>query len=211
MEQHRIRIAIVEDLEEIRSGLETLIRESDGFVCVGAYPNGSQALAGIPDAAPDVVLMDIDMPGMDGIECIERLKLRQPELQIMMLTVFSDDEKIFRSLTAGASGYLLKKTPPAELLTAITELYHGGSPMSSAIARKVVTAFRQPSMSTEGSEPLTARETEILMYLAKGFRYKEIGEKLFISTETVRTHLHKIYEKLHVRSRTEAVLKYLHR
>jgi len=156
---------------------------------------------------PDVVLMDINLPGMSGIECTRKLKARQPGLSIMVLTVYDDDEMIFESLKAGASGYLLKKTPPAKLLEAILELHNGGSPMSSRIARRVVQAFQAMGPSSKETENLSKREHEVLSYLVKGYRYKEIAETLFISIETVRTHLRNIYEKLHVRSRSEAVLK----
>lgn len=210
MNDTTITVAIVEDLDEIRNGLAALINGSPGFRCVGTFPNGSEALSSIPTLKPDVVLMDIDMPSMNGIDCIIALKEQIPHLQISMLTVFEDDEKIFRSLQAGASGYLLKKTVPVKLLEAIEELHSGGSPMSGQIARKVVTAFSRMGESKKQTENLSPREQEILSYLAKGYRYKEIAAALFISVETVRTHLRNIYEKLHVRSRTEAVLKYLH-
>lgn len=211
MRTKNINVAIVEDLDDIRNGLFSLINGSEGFHCVGSFRNGEEGLEKIPDLKPDIVLMDIDMPKMNGIECILALKSKLPELQIMMLTVFEDDEKIFRSLQSGANGYLLKKTPPAKLLEAIQELSAGGSPMSSQIARKVVSAFQQMGESKKQTENLSKREHEILVYLAKGYRYKEIGDTLFISVETVRTHLRNIYEKLQVRSRTEAVLKYLNK
>ncbi|MEW5800291.1 MAG: response regulator transcription factor [Bacteroidota bacterium] len=209
MDNQPIRVAIVEDLPDIRNGLAALIGGSAGFSCVGVFANGEEAVNGLLDVKPDVVLMDIDMPRMNGIECIKKLKTAHPRLQITMLTVFEDEEKIFGSLKAGASGYLLKKTPPVKLLESITELYNGGSPMSAGIARKIVEAFRQDAPANNEMENLSAREHEILTYLAKGYRYKEIADTLFISVETVRTHLRNIYEKLHVRSRTEAVLKYL--
>lgn len=211
MQNKTIRVAIVEDQDEIRNGLTMLINGSEGFRCVGSFRDGEEALMEIPALEPDVVLMDIDMPKMNGIECIVKLKNECPLLQIMMLTVFEDDDKIFHSLQAGASGYLLKKTPPVKLLDAIQELAAGGSPMSSQIARKVVSVFQQMGESKKQTENLSEREYEILTYLAKGYRYKEIADTLFISVETVRTHLRNIYEKLHVRSRTEAVLKYLNK
>ncbi len=211
MQNNTINVAIVEDLDDIRNGLSLLVNGSPGFHCVGSFRNGEEGLAEVPKLNPDIVLMDIDMPKMNGIECILQLKQKLPALQIMMLTVFEDDEKIFQSLQAGASGYLLKKTPPAKLLEAIQELHTGGSPMSSQIARKVVDAFKKMGESKRETENLSAREQEILSYLAKGFRYKEIADALFISVETVRTHLRNIYEKLQVRSRTEAVLKYLNK
>lgn len=206
-----ISVAIVEDLTDIRVGLGALIGGSPGFSCNGMYADGEEAVDRIPYAPPDVVLMDIDMPKMNGIECIRKLKTVMPSLQIMMLTVFEDDEKIFQSLKAGASGYLLKKTPPVKLLEAIEEVYSGGSPMSGQIARKVIQVFHSTQESSPHTESLSQREHEILSYLAKGHRYKEIADELFISIETVRTHIRNIYEKLHVRSRTEAVLKYLNR
>jgi DNA-binding NarL/FixJ family response regulator len=202
-----INVAIVEDEDEVREGLAVLINGSEGFRCVQTYSSAEKALPGILKNKPDVVLMDINLPRMSGIECTRQLKARQPGLPIMVLTVYDDDEKIFESLKAGASGYLLKKTPPAKILEAIVELYNGGSPMSSRIARKVVQTFQAIGTSSEETENLSKREHEILFYLAKGYRYKEIAEALFISIETVRTHLRNIYEKLHVRSRSEAVLE----
>ena len=206
-----INVAIVEDEDEVREGLAVLINGSEGFRCILTYPSAEKALPDILTNKPDVVLMDINLPGMSGIECTRKLKARQPDLPIMVLTVYDDDEKIFESLKAGASGYLLKKTPPAKLLEAILELHNGGSPMSSRIARKVVQAFQAMGPSSKDTENLSKREHEILSYLAKGYRYKEIAETLFISIETVRTHLRNIYEKLHVRSRSEAVLKVYHK
>jgi DNA-binding NarL/FixJ family response regulator len=202
-----INVAIVEDEHEVREGLAVLINGSEGFRCVLTYASAEKALPDILKNRPDVVLMDINLPGMSGIECIRRLKIRQPELPIMVLTVYDDDENVFESLRAGASGYLLKKTPPAKLLEAILELQGGGSPMSSSIARRVVEAFQTMGPSSEETQNLSKREQEILSWLAKGYRYKEIADRLYISIETVRTHLRNIYEKLHVRSRSEAVLK----
>ena len=204
-----INVAIVDDDREVRDGIVLLINGTQNYRCVGAYGSAQEAVDRIPELDVQVVLKDINMPHMSGIECVVRLKNLQPSLQIMMLTSFEDDEKIFQSLVAGASGYLLKKTPPAKLLEAIEEIYHGGSPMSNQIARKVVETFQSGGNSSKEMIGLTQREQEILSHLAKGYRYKEIAEALFISVETVRTHLRNIYEKLHVRSRTEAVLKYL--
>lgn len=204
-----IRVAIVEDNEKIREGLATLIDGSAGFTCPVTYGSAEAALRQIPSYKPDVVLMDIQLPGMSGIECVERLKERDPALQVMMLTVYADDEKVFKSLVAGATGYILKRTPPAELLEAIQDLHEGGSPMSDQIARKVVEAFQEMGKSSKEVENLTERELEILSMLAKGYQDKEIADKFFLSVKTVRTHLRNIYQKLHVRSRTEAVLKYL--
>ncbi len=206
-----IRVAIVEDLADIRHGLISLIDGANGVVCVGEFEDGVDALDGIPRIDPHVVLMDIDMPRMNGIECVRALTRTMPSLGIIMLTVFDDDEKIFQSLVAGARGYILKKSPSDKLLEAIRDMHAGGSPMSSQIARKVVNAFRQMGPSVMESENLSSREQEILEYLAKGFLYKEIAGALFISTDTVRTHLHNIYRKLQVRSRTEAVVKYFGR
>jgi DNA-binding NarL/FixJ family response regulator len=204
-----INVAIVEDIDDIREGLAALINGSEKFRCEAAYANAEAALEQLPELEPDVVLMDIGLPGMSGIECIQRLKAQYPQMQIMMLTIYEDDEKIFDSLKAGASGYILKKTPPAKLLESIQDLHNGGSPMSSQIARKVVQAFQQNHQPVPPAERLSKREQEILAYLAKGHLYKEIAVALHISVETVRTHLRNIYDKLHVRTRTEAVVKYL--
>lgn len=206
-----IRVAIVEDNDKIREGLGVLIDGSEGFQCSAAYESAEEALRYLPAYNPDVVLMDIHLPKMSGIECVVKLKESQPDLQIMMLTVYEDDDNVFKSILAGATGYILKRTPPAELLEAIRELHEGGSPMSDQIARKVVQAFQEMGKSSSETENLSAREMEILSYLAKGYHDKEIADKFFLSIKTVRTHLRNIYKKLHVRSRTEAVLKYLHK
>lgn len=204
-----IKVAIVEDDDEVREGLSILINGSPGFQCVAAYPDAELAVKFLHAQGPDVVLMDIQLPGMSGIECIQKLREKRPELQIMVLTVYEDDDRIFKSLVAGASGYILKKTPPAELLEAIRDLHNGGSPMSDGIARRVVQAFQQMGVSSKEIENLTGREMEVLSYVAQGYPDKEIAEKLFLSSETVRTHLRNTYRKLHVRSRTEAMVKYL--
>ena len=204
-----IRVSIVEDNDEIREGLAVLINGSPGYQCVATYPDAERALSQIPLLRPDVVLMDIHLPKMSGIECVEKLKEHNPDLPVMMLTVYEDDDNVFQSIVAGATGYVLKKTPPTELLEAISDLHNGGSPMSDRIARKVVQAFQQMGKSSRETENLTHRESEILSYVAKGYQDKEIAEKIFLSSETVRTHLRNIYKKLHVRSRTEAALKYL--
>jgi DNA-binding NarL/FixJ family response regulator len=206
-----IRVAIVEDNDKIREGLGVLIDGSDGFCIVASHRTAEDALQRLPAANPDVVLMDIHLPKMSGIECVARLKEKSPALQIMMLTMYEDDEQVFKSILAGATGYLLKRTPPAELLKAIKELHDGGSPMSDQIARKVVQAFQQMGKSSKETENCSDREMDILAYLAKGYSDKEIAEQFFLSIKTVRTHLRNIYQKLHVRSRTEAVLKYLHK
>jgi DNA-binding NarL/FixJ family response regulator len=202
-----IRVAIVEDTDEIRDGLGVLINGSDGFRCVASYATAERALEDLERQRPDVVLMDINLPGMSGIECTRLIRARWPAVPIMMLTIYENDDQIFESLKAGASGYILKKTPPAKLLESIHDIRSGGSPMSSQIARKVVGAFQQMKPSATETENLSKREQEILSYLARGYRYKEIADALFISIETVRTHLRNVYEKLQVRSRTEAVLK----
>ena len=206
-----IKVAIVEDNQKIREGLVVLIDGSEGFQCRAAYESAEEALRHLPPYKPDVVLMDIQLPKMSGIECVAKLKERCPGTQVMMLTVYEDDEKVFQSLAAGATGYILKRTPPAELMEAIREIHEGGSPMSDQIARKVVEAFGQMGKSAKETENLSEREMEILSYLAKGYHDQEIADKLFLSVKTVRTHLRNIYQKLHVRSRTEAVLKYLHK
>ncbi len=204
-----IRIVIVEDDAQIREGLSYLIQNSPGFCCSGCYGEAELFLENIRTDQPDVVLMDIGLPGMSGIECVTRLKADFPGIQVIMLTVYDDDQAIFNSLQAGSTGYLLKKTPPVKLLEAIDDVYKGGSPMSSSIARQVVNAFNRPASAKSGVEELSTREMEILDFLSRGFLYKEIAKELFISIETVRTHIHHIYEKLHVRSRTEAAVKFL--
>ncbi|HNY00964.1 MAG TPA: response regulator transcription factor [Bacteroidales bacterium] len=207
--QEEIKVMIVEDDEPVREGLCILINGSEGFRCVAACPSAEEALSRFSGERPDVVLMDINLPGMKGPECVVHIKSAYPDVQVMMLTVFENNDGIFRSLEAGATGYLLKKTPPAKLLDSIRDLANGGSPMSSEIARKVVQAFHQPASSPFPEASLTARENEVLAYLAKGYLYKEIAESLFISIETVRSHIHKIYQKLQVRTRSEVLLKYL--
>jgi len=202
-----IRVALVEDDHQVRAGLRLLIDHSKKCACVAAFASAEEALARLPSLQADVVLMDIRLPGMSGIECIRELKLRQPKFQIMMLTVFEEHDRIFQSLTAGASGYLLKQTPPDKLLEAITELHRGGAPMSTQIARRVVEVFQQAAPGGDATAGLSPREKEIVALLAKGHLYKEIASQLGISVETVRTHIHNTYEKLHVRSRTEAVMK----
>jgi len=201
-----INVAIVEDQDTVRQALAYLIDGSDGFHCVGSYTDAETALTALEASGTHVVLMDIGLPGMSGIEALPLFLERFPETQVMMLTVYDDDDRIFQSLQAGATGYVLKKTPPARLLDDIKTLYGGGSPMSSQIARRVVETFHRPSPV---EEKLTTREGEILELLVRGYRYREIAEALFVSLDTVRTHIRHIYEKLHVRSRAEATLKYL--
>jgi DNA-binding NarL/FixJ family response regulator len=206
-----IRVAVVEDDQTVRAVLEILLNGSPGFTCVAAYTNGEDAVVGLPKMNPDVVLMDINLPGISGIECIIRLKTFSLPMLFIMLTIFEDSDAIFQSLSAGASGYLLKHTPPAKLLEAIQDVHHGGSPMSREIARKVIHSFQIPSANYATENILTKREEEILSCLVKGLLYKEIAGKLFIGVETVRTHIRHIYEKLQVRTRSEAIVKYLNK
>lgn len=204
-----IRVAIVEDHASIREGLIMHLRRAANILFTAAYASGEEALRGLPTDLPDVVLMDINLPGQSGIECVAALKALFPALQVLMLTVYDDSDQIFAALRAGASGYLLKRTPPNELIEAIKEVCRGGSPMSMQIARKVVAHFHQIAKPASDIEKLTPREQHILSLLANGSYYKEIAAELGISPNTVRNHLHEIYHKLHVQSRTEAVLKYL--
>ena len=202
-----ITVAIVEDTQEIREGLVYLIQQSPGFNCVAAYGSAEDALEFLPNQRPDVVLMDIGLPGMSGIECIKILKSRLPSCQIMMLTVFEDHDRIFDSLSAGATGYLVKKTAPTKILEAIRDLHEGGSPMSNQIARRVVQNLQGIPKQCPESEGLTPRQKQILQYLAQGFLYKEVADQLGLSVETVRTHIRNIYEKLQVHTRTDAINK----
>ena len=208
-----IPIAIVEDNHDIRNALEQIIEMTDGFELVCSCESGEDALLNLPIFLPKVVLMDIHLGGINGIEVVRQLKQSNPEMLFMMCTVYEEDEKIFEALKAGANGYIIKKTAPLKLLEAIKELYNGGAPMSSQIARKVVSAFQnKPSVAAEGLvEILTRRELEILQMLSSGLVYKEISDKLNISSETVRKHVYNVYHKLHVSNRVEAVNKYFGR
>jgi DNA-binding NarL/FixJ family response regulator len=201
-----IKVAIVEDLEEVREGLINFINSDPELEVIGSFSNAEEAIAVIPHDLPDIVIMDINLPGMSGINCIAEIKDQCPATQFMMFTVYENDDKVFEALKAGASGYLLKKTPPAAIIESLKDLYHGGAPMSSNIARKLVSAY-QIKETHSHSLLLSPRENEILELLAKGLLYKEISEKLSIVTGTVRQHIHKIYEKLHVQNRTEAINK----
>jgi DNA-binding NarL/FixJ family response regulator len=205
-----IKVSVVEDNDRFRESLAVMLSGCPGFSCVGTHRTAEEALAKIPREAPDVVLMDIELPKRSGIECVRELKRLLPKLPVMMLTAYDDPEKIFESLRAGACGYLLKRTSLVEVLDAIQEMHRGGSPMSTQIARRVVASLHQPTPTTTASS-LTEREEQILARLAKGFSNKEIADLLSVSLETVRTHLRHIYEKLHVHSRTEAVVKFLDR
>lgn len=206
-----ITISIIEDNAGTRNSMAALLNESPDLRCLSTYASGEEALRGIPEEKPDVALVDINLPGINGIECVARLKVLLPKLQVLMLTRFDDCELIFNALRAGASGYLLKKTLPDEIFEAIEQVRAGGAPMSMRIARKVVEHFHHIKQPTSEMEKLSKRELEVLTLLAKGFHYKEIGDQLGISLGSVRTYLQRIYEKLHVQSRTEATAKFLTR
>ena len=205
-----ITISIVEDDAQVRGMLTEWVRRANGFKCVGVHENAEIALAALPQEKPSAVLMDINMPGMSGIECVRRLKPQMPATQFVMLTVYEDPDHIFKALSSGASGYMLKRTPRAELLAAIKDVHAGGSPMSSNIARKIVQSFQRFNASPTETENLSPREREVLELLARGYLYKEIAEALHISVTTINTHIRRIYEKLHVRSRSQAVAKFTH-
>lgn len=204
-----INVSIVEDQDQLRGTLARVLNRADGFHCVSQYANAEDALNGLPNDRPNVVLMDINLPGMNGVECVRQLKQLLPDTQAIMLTVYEDTDNIFNALAAGASGYMLKRTKSAELLDAIREVIRGGSPMTTHIARKVVQSFQKPAGTSQPTEELSPREKEVLDCLAQGFLYKEIADKLGISYETVHTYIRRIYEKLQVRTRTEAVAKFL--
>ncbi len=197
-----LQVAIVEDDSEIRTTLGLIIDSTDGFCCQQLFNDCETAIKELPKDKPDVVLMDIDLPGISGIEGVKKLKASMPDTDFIMLTIHSEDASIFDSICAGATGYLLKSTPPTQLLHAIQEVHEGGSPMSAEIARRVVSSFRIAS-----SSPLSERETEILRRLCDGENYKVIADALFVSGHTVRSHIKNIYKKLHVNSRAEAVKK----
>jgi len=205
-----IRIAVVEDVDEYRNALEVVLNGTPGLHCEKTFPNAEVAIRDLPKIKPDVVLTDINLPGRSGIEVIIQLKNLHPEMQFMMLTVYEDDDKIFRALEAGATGYLLKSTPPAKIVDAIRELHEGGSPMSAQIARRVVEHMHQVRMSGDNAyeNPLSEREKEVLSLLREGLLYKQIADHLHISEYTVKTHCRHIYEKLHVTTRGAAVHEY---
>jgi len=207
----RISVSIVEDSRGTRESLTELLDRAPSLRFVSAHASGEDAVEKIPVNAPDVVLMDINLPKMNGIECVHQIKEKLPKTHVLMLTTYEEGDLIFDSLRKGASGYLLKNLPPAELISAIEQVHAGGAPMSMQIARKVVTHFQQIKKPKSEVDLLTKREHEILALLAKGFLYKEIADQLGISLSTVRAHLHTVYEKLHVQSRTEAVVKFLGR
>lgn len=206
-----ITVSIVEDSEQLRGTLARVIARAEGFQCLATYGSAEAALEGLPREKPHVVLMDINLPGMNGVECVRKLKPLLPDTQVIMLTVYEDTENIFNALAAGASGYLLKRTTSTELLAAIQDVLKGGSPMTAHIARKVVQSFHRSGPSPQPTENLSQREAEVLDLLSHGLIYKEIAEKLGISYETVHTYIRRIYEKLQVRTRTEAVAKFLRR
>src|SRR6202451_456082 len=206
-----INVSIVEDNEDLRATLVRLINKAEGFQCVSQYGTAEAALEGLPKDRPQVVLMDINLPGMNGVECVRRLKQISPGIAAVMLTAYEDTENIFNALAAGATGYLLKRAPRAELLDAIREVHRGGSPMTTHIARKVVQSFQRAAPAPQPGEVLSSREQEVLDHLSHGLMYKEISDKMGISYETVHTYIRRIYEKLQVRTRTEAVAKFLRR
>jgi len=204
-----IRVAIVEDDNWLRANLAREIGQASGFLCLGSFGSAEAALQGIPPLLPDVVLMDINLPGMDGVACVRQLKGLCPEVQFLMLTVYEESEKIFNSLLAGARGYLLKRTTTEELLEAIRQVQDGGTPLTDHIARKVVHYFNQMGTRASTVESLSPREKQVLERLAQGASYKEIADQLSVSIDTVRMNVKHIYHKLHVHSRGEAVAKYL--
>ena len=205
----QIKVAIVDDDEGIRGSLSALIKRASGLKLTGEFANGETALREIPKNLPDVVLMDINLPGMKGYDCVRLLKGAHPAVQFLMLTVYEDSDSLFNSLRAGASGYLLKRTASARLLEAIRDVYDGGSPMTPQLARRVVQFFARPGGEDSPVSKLTPGEKEFLDQLAKGYAYKEIADRMNISIDTVRSYVRTVYEKLHVHSRTEAVVKYL--
>ncbi len=205
-----IKVSIVDDDDGIRSGLATLIRRAPALKLLGEYADAETAVKEIPGKVPDVVLMDINLPGMNGVECVRQLKAALPKLQILMLTVYEDSDSLFNSFKAGASGYLLKRTASSRLLEAIHEVNMGGSPMTPQLARRVVQFFNVPDKAADSPiSRLTPGEREFLDQLANGYAYKEIADRMKISIDTVRSYVRTVYEKLHVHSRTEAVVKYL--
>ncbi len=202
-------VSIVDDEADLRQHIAGYLSAAGEIRCKSAYASAEEALEHLPQDKPDVILMDINLGGMDGIECVRQLKAQMPEAQVLMLTVFEDTEKIFRALAAGASGYLLKRMPPKKLVEAIAEVRQGGSPMSAPIARKVVQSFQSAPPRGGESVALSQRELSVINGLAQGLAYKQIADQLGVSIHTVRNYIRRIYEKLHVQSRTEAVAKFL--
>jgi len=203
----KIKVSIVEDIDEVRESIGKLLQGSDKFTLTSSFTNAEQAEKSLPNQQPDIVIMDIILPGRSGIECLQKIKERCGDTQFIMYTIFEDDEKVFEALEAGASGYLLKKTPKEKILESLNELHEGGSPMSTQIARKVIEAFQRRKAISEEERSLTKKEKEVLDLLAKGFLYKEIADKLSITINTVKQHIHTIYEKLHVTNKAEAISK----
>jgi DNA-binding NarL/FixJ family response regulator len=206
-----IKIAIIEDNNALRKNLENLFNQTEGMKTVLSLSNLLNVISELSKQIPDIILMDIGLPHISGIEGVHTVKSSYPQIQVMMFTVFEDDEKIFEAIRAGASGYLLKKTPPEEIVASIQELFHGGAPMSASIARKVIQSFQTKPASRLVDYNLTTREKEILYSLVEGLSYKKIAEKYFVSISTVRTHICNVYQKLHVNSKSEAVAKVLKR
>lgn len=204
-----IKVAIIEDNHPLRRSLTNLVNQAEGMECVASFGNLFNIVSDLRKTLPDIVLMDIGLPNISGIEGVRTLKENFTDIQVLMFTVFEDDEKIFEAIKAGASGYLLKKSSPQEIIEAITSLYFGGAPMSANIARKVIESFRHNTNDIKEDYRLTTRESEILRSLIDGMSYKKLAEKYFISISTVRTHIRHIYEKLHVNSKAQAVAKIL--
>ena len=200
-----ITLSIAEDLPEVRTSLEKLIKTQKDLLLLSSFPNAEVAMPYLLEQQPNIVIMDINMPGISGIDCIRKIKDDCPGTQFMIFTIYENDDKVFDALAAGASGYLLKKTPGDKIIEAIHELHEGGSPMSSQIARKVISYFKEKTK--QGHDDLTNKENEVLLLLSKGFLYKEIAIQLHITLGTVTQHIHRIYEKLHVNNRTEAINK----
>ncbi len=204
-----IKVAIIEDERQIREGLSVLIDGTEGYCCLGSYRSMEEALPRIASNPPDAILVDIGLPGMSGIEGIRLLRDRHPEVQVLMLTVYDDDERIFEAMCAGASGYLLKKTPPARLLESLREVVNGGAPMSPEVARRVIALFRDVRPSDQADYHLTPHEVRLLKMLVEGHNYKTAAAELNVSVNTVSFHMKHIYEKLQVHSKSEAVSKAL--
>jgi RNA polymerase sigma factor (sigma-70 family) len=201
-----IKVCLVEDSREVREGMVSLLTLDERFEVLAAYADAESAAVQLASWNADIIIMDINLPGMSGIDCIKKVKRECPNSQFIMFTIYENDEKVFEALEAGANGYLLKKTSLAKITDALIELYEGGAPMSTQIARKIIDRMRHPAF-TDVKSNLSQRENEILQLLAKGLLYKEISDQLSISTGTVRQHIHRIYEKLHVQNRTEAINK----
>jgi len=206
-----ITIAIVEDDPRIRNTLAAILQQDSGCACTGAYGSAEEALKELPKAPPNIVIMDINLPGMNGVECVCKLAESMPDVQILMLTVFNDTETIFQALRAGAVGYLTKPVRAAQLLSAVHDIVGGGAPMTSSIARMVVQSFQNEQVASKEDDTLSPREREVLDFLAKGYLYKEIADLMKVSYSTVRTHIERIYVKLHVQSRSQAVARYFSR